>query len=200
VLLACYLGLVTGFPHGLPAGLTGPHRDRATPHVRCLCHCLRCPHEVRQLARQQAKQDCSRAGAAGRFPPSNRRERLTMRRKLMAQLTLDPIERERFLSRWNLVDRIFKLVRWFLTGSTPYAQSRRTPACRRARGRQGQALRAAPEGAVLDRRCARRPHHRAGRDGRMAPPGAEECHETGGQNAVRSVSLISSSHPSTKPG
>jgi hypothetical protein len=29
------------------------------------------------------------------------------------------------------------------------------------------------EGAVLDRRCARRPHHRAGRDGRMAPPGAE---------------------------
>ena len=27
--------------------------------------------------------------------------------------------------------------------------------------------------AVLDRRCARRPHHRAGRDGRMAPPGAE---------------------------
>ena len=30
------------------------------------------------------------------------------------------------------------------------------------------------EGAVLDRRCARRPHHRAGRDGRMAPPGAEQ--------------------------
>jgi len=29
------------------------------------------------------------------------------------------------------------------------------------------------EGAVLDRRCARRPYHRAGRDGRMAPPGAE---------------------------
>ena len=29
------------------------------------------------------------------------------------------------------------------------------------------------EGAVLDRRCARPPHHRAGRDGRMAPPGAE---------------------------
>ncbi len=31
----------------------------------------------------------------------------------------------------------------------------------------------AQEGAVLDRRCARRPHHRAGRDGRMAPPGVE---------------------------
>ena len=31
----------------------------------------------------------------------------------------------------------------------------------------------AQEGAVLDRRCARRPHHRAGRDGRRAPPGAE---------------------------
>ena len=29
------------------------------------------------------------------------------------------------------------------------------------------------EAAVLDRRCARRPHQRAGRDGRMAPPGAE---------------------------
>jgi putative transposase len=27
--------------------------------------------------------------------------------------------------------------------------------------------------AVPDRRCARRPHHPAGRDGRMAPPGAE---------------------------
>jgi hypothetical protein len=31
-----------------------------------------------------------------------------------------------------------------------------------------------PSGAVLDRRCARRLHHRAGRDGRMAPPGAEQ--------------------------
>jgi len=30
-----------------------------------------------------------------------------------------------------------------------------------------------PQGAVLDRRCARRSHHPAGRDGRMAPPGAE---------------------------
>ena len=29
------------------------------------------------------------------------------------------------------------------------------------------------DAAVLDRRCARRPHHPAGRDGRMAPPGAE---------------------------
>ena len=29
------------------------------------------------------------------------------------------------------------------------------------------------DAAVLDRRCARRPHRRAGRDGRMAPPGAE---------------------------
>jgi len=29
------------------------------------------------------------------------------------------------------------------------------------------------DGAVLDRRCGRRPHHHAGRDGRMAPPGAE---------------------------
>ena len=31
-----------------------------------------------------------------------------------------------------------------------------------------------PNGAVLDRRCARRSHRRAGRDGRMAPPGAEQ--------------------------
>ena len=30
------------------------------------------------------------------------------------------------------------------------------------------------DGAVLDRRCARQPHRRAGRDGRMAPPGAEQ--------------------------
>jgi Radical SAM superfamily/4Fe-4S single cluster domain len=33
-------------------------------------------------------------------------------------------------------------------------------------------------GAVLDRRCARRPHQRAGRDGRMAPPGAEQKNDT----------------------
>ena len=33
-------------------------------------------------------------------------------------------------------------------------------------------------GAVLDRRCARRPHHRAGRGGRMAPPGAEQKNGT----------------------
>jgi hypothetical protein len=35
-----------------------------------------------------------------------------------------------------------------------------------------------PSGAVLDRRCARRPHHCAGRDGRMAPPGAEQKNAT----------------------
>jgi hypothetical protein len=33
------------------------------------------------------------------------------------------------------------------------------------------------ERAVLDRRCARRPQLRAGRDGRMAPPGAEQKNE-----------------------
>jgi Integrase core domain len=30
------------------------------------------------------------------------------------------------------------------------------------------------EAAVLDRRCARQPHHCAGRDGRMAPPGSNQ--------------------------
>jgi putative transposase len=35
-----------------------------------------------------------------------------------------------------------------------------------------------PSGAVLDRRCARRLHDRAGRDGRMAPPGAEQKNGT----------------------
>ena len=46
------------------------------------------------------------------------------------------------------------------------------------------------DAAVLDRRCARRPHHRAGRDGRMAPPGAEpkNVSKAGGQHAVRSDS------------
>jgi hypothetical protein len=34
------------------------------------------------------------------------------------------------------------------------------------------------EGAVLDRRSARRPHHRAGRDGRMAPLGVEPKNAT----------------------
>ena len=33
-------------------------------------------------------------------------------------------------------------------------------------------------GAVLDRRCARQPHHRAGRDGRMAPLGVEPKNAT----------------------
>jgi hypothetical protein len=59
--------------------------------------------------------------------------------------------------------------------------------------------------AVLDCRCARRPHLRAGRDGRMAPRGAEqkngnEWNETGGQNDVRPDTLIPSPHVSTKPG
>src|SRR5262249_34421498 len=35
-----------------------------------------------------------------------------------------------------------------------------------------------PSGAVLDRRSARRPHPRAGRDGRMAPPEAEQKNDT----------------------
>jgi len=35
-----------------------------------------------------------------------------------------------------------------------------------------------PSGAVLDRRCARRPHLCAARDGRMAPPGAEQKNAT----------------------
>lgn len=84
----------------------------------------------------------------------------------------------------------------------PPGQSRRTPACRRARGRQGQALRAAPSRAVLDRRCARRPHPRAGRDGRMAPPGdrTKEWTSTGGQHDVRSHILIPSPQLPTKPG
>jgi hypothetical protein len=37
-----------------------------------------------------------------------------------------------------------------------------------------------PSGAVLDRRCARRPHHRADRDGRMAPPGTEQKNGSAG--------------------
>lgn len=38
-----------------------------------------------------------------------------MWRKLIARLTFGPTEKERFLSRWNLVDRIFKLVQWLVT-------------------------------------------------------------------------------------
>ena len=121
--------------------------------------------------------------------PSNRRERLTMRRKLMAQLTLDPIERERFLSRWNLVDRIFKLVQWFLTGSTAYAQSDAHQPAVVLAAVKDKLLRAAPEGAVLDRRCARRPHHRAGRDGRMGPPGAEPKNATKQEDKMPSDQL-----------
>ena len=42
-------------------------------------------------------------------------ERTSMSRKLIAKLTLGPTEKERFLSHWNLVDRIFKLVQWLVT-------------------------------------------------------------------------------------
>ena len=56
-------------------------------------------------------------------------------------------------------------------------------------------------GAVLDRRCARRPHLRAGRDGRMAPQGGRTKEwRKGGPNAVRSDTLIPSPQSSTKPG
>jgi hypothetical protein len=59
-----------------------------------------------------------------------------------------------------------------------------------------------PSGAVLDRHYVRRPHHRAGRDGRMAPATGrtKEWHQTGEQNAVRPDTLIPSPQPSTKPG
>lgn len=43
------------------------------------------------------------------------------------------------------------------------------------------------EAAVLDRRCARQPHHRAGRDGRMAPPGAEPKNATKQENTMPPV-------------
>jgi hypothetical protein len=49
-------------------------------------------------------------------------------------------------------------------------------------------------GAVLDRRCARRPHDRAGRDGRMAPAGAEQNNgtkEKGKNVATRNPNLLS---------
>jgi hypothetical protein len=43
-------------------------------------------------------------------------------------------------------------------------------------------LRLCPKSAITAGRpyslCARRPHHRAGRDGRMAPPGAEQKNDT----------------------
>jgi hypothetical protein len=53
-------------------------------------------------------------------------------------------------------------------------RSRRTRACHRACGRQEQALRAAQEGAVLDHRCARRPHQRAARSRAAAPCATEQ--------------------------
>ena len=47
-----------------------------------------------------------------------------------------------------------------------------------------------PSGAVLDRRCARRPHHRAGRDGRMAPPGAEQNNDTKQEGKMPSDQIL----------
>ena len=45
-------------------------------------------------------------------------------------------------------------------------------------------------GAVLDRRCARRPHHHAGRDGRMAPPGAEPKNATKPEDKMTPQQLL----------
>jgi putative transposase len=46
------------------------------------------------------------------------------------------------------------------------------------------------DAAVLDRRCARRPHHRAGRDGRMAPPGAEPKNATKPEDKMTAQLLL----------
>ena len=46
------------------------------------------------------------------------------------------------------------------------------------------------EAAVLDRRCARRPHHRAGRDERMAPPGAEPKNVSKQEDNMPSTSYL----------
>ena len=46
-----------------------------------------------------------------------------------------------------------------------------------------------PQGAVPDRRCARRPHLPAGRDGRMAPPGAEQKNGKGKEDTMPSDQL-----------
>jgi transposase InsO family protein len=43
-----------------------------------------------------------------------------------------------------------------------------------------------PNAAVLDRRCARQPRHCAGRDGRMAPQGAEPKNATKQEDSMRS--------------
>ncbi len=42
------------------------------------------------------------------------------------------------------------------------------------------------QAAVLDRRCARRPHLRAGRDRRMAPPGAEQKNDAREEDKIPS--------------
>jgi putative transposase len=46
------------------------------------------------------------------------------------------------------------------------------------------------ETAVLDRRCARQPHHRAGRGGRMAPPGAEPKNGPNQEDAMPSLQMV----------
>src|SRR5262249_16630612 len=81
-------------------------------------------------------------------------------------------------------------------------RSRRTPACRRARGRQGQALRAAAgSGRPWPRlRAAAASVRGSGRKNGSAGGRTKECHETGGQHDVKPESLIPSSHLSTKPG
>jgi hypothetical protein len=82
-----------------------------------------------------------------------------------------------------LLDRISLTGRLRASASRCGSHPRHTPACHRARGGQGQALRAAPRAAVLDRQG---PNQRMSR--------------TGGQHAVRSGSLIPNAQHSTKPG
>jgi hypothetical protein len=89
-----------------------------------------------------------------------------------------------------------------------------TPACHRARCRQGQALRAAarcgrppgqaqvkPEGRLLTT-AARdgRTIVRVGTENGSAGGRTKECHQTGGQDDSPTATLIPSSHLPTKPG
>jgi len=108
------------------AGVAGPGGQR---HVRELLR-----HARVRAARSPAVQDTDRGAECG----------VHVHRRLL-QSAPPP-----FLDRISFADRLRA------PASVDGYRSRRTPACCRAHGRQGQALRAASTGAVLDRRCARR--------------------------------------------
>jgi hypothetical protein len=97
-----------------------------------------------------------RSGRAPLNGLSRRRLRHAMCESFFATLECELLDRRRFKTQAEARTAVFEFIEGFYNprrrhssigylSASSCGQSRRTPACRRARGRQGQALRAAPK-------------------------------------------------------